>query len=469
MKIQKYTSGKLTALFVVSILLFTSCSDLLEQKPKDTGSNVLPSDAINTGSDLKELLNSAYDVLANTYNGTYQNLPTLMTDNVLRPVNQDDYVSVWLRRSTIFNGSVGEGFKQHYIAILRANTVLENLDNVTDLTDADRAKYEAEAHFIRALCHFDAVRSWAHPYGYTPGNTHPGIAIRQSTDIVNAPRATVGEVFNFVLSEIAAAKAGLPDVNDVYATRYSAIALEAEVRFQQHNYPLAFELSNQVLTQGSAVFDSQVNKYQFPQASPEAYFYIFSATREDGINVDSRNSGFRDNYYNGGDPKLYIPEELYDVYKQYGDSTARGVLVTSNDQDGNITYKTTMFDAQYFNIPVLSYTQMMLIRAESAAETNGDLTQAIADINAIRERAYGSNIGNLLGTASANDVIEAARLERRLEFPFNGQRFYDLKRMGSQGEDIIVRGAPWDCNGMILQFPAVEGTDVFPLNPTGGC
>ena len=65
--------------------------------------------------------------------------------------------------------------------------------------------------------------------------------------------------------------------------------------------------------------------------------------------------------------------------------------------------------------------------------------------------------------------IEAARLERRLEFPFNGQRFYDLKRMGSQGEEIIVRGAPWDCNGMVLQFPAVEGTDVFPLNPTGGC
>lgn len=458
---------------VIALFTLSGCNDLLEQRPPDTGSNVPPEIAIQTGSDLKELLNSAYDVLGNTYNGVYQNLPTLMSDNLVRPNNQDNYVSVWLRRTTIFNPAVGEGYKQQYIAILRANTVLENLDNVTELTTEDRNRYESEAHFIRALCHFDAVRAWAHPYGYTPGNTHPGVAIRTTSAIDNAPRSTVREVYDFILSEIASAKAGLPDVNDIYATRLSAIALEAEVRFQQHNYPLAYELSNQVLTEGNAVFDTQINKYQFPQASPESYFYIFSAIDPldtAGTTVDSRNGGFRSNYYNNGNPTLLLPQELYNAFTVYGDtSTARGNLVSIQEQDGNISYITTMFNSEYFNIPILTYTQMLLIRAEAAAEINGDLSQAISDINAIRERAYGSNVGNLLETASANMVIEAARLERRLEFPFNGQRFHDLKRMGSQGENIIVRDAPWDCNGMILQFPAVEGTDLFPLNPTGGC
>ena len=470
MTMRKYNLRPWIGIIAIALITLTSCQKLLEQRPPETGSNVSPEDAIQTAGDLKELLNSAYDVLANTYNGTYQNLPTLMTDNLERPANMDNYVSVWLRRSTIFNTSVGDGYKQQYIAILRANTVLENLDNVTDLSETDRAKYQAEAHFIRALCHFDAVRSWAQPYGYTPGNTHPGVAIRESSAIVNAPRATVGDVYSFVLSEIASAKAGLPDENDVYATRWSALALEAEVRFQQHNYPLAYQLSNEILTEGPAIFDTEVNKYQFPQASPEAYFYIFSATRDDGINVDNRNGGFKSNYDNGGDPHLFIPQELYNAFRQYGDTTtARGRLVDEKEQDGNISYFTRMFDSQYFNIPVLSYTQMMLIRAESAAESSGDLAQAINDINAIRERAYGSNVGNILATASANDIITAARLERRLEFPFNGQRFHDLKRMGSQGENVVVRGAVWDCNGMILQFPAVEGTDLFPLNPTGGC
>ena len=469
MKMKNITRVLFLVLGACSLFLVSGCNDILEQKPQDTGSNVLPSEALQTSQDLKELLNSAYDVLANTYNGTYQNLPTLMTDNLIRPINQDNFVSVWLRRSTIFNSSVGDGFKQHYIAILRANTVLENLDNVTGLSASDRARYEAEAHFIRALCHFDAVRGWAQPFGFSSGSTHPGIAIRESSEIVNAPRSSVMDVYSFVLSEIAAAKAGLPETNDVYATRWSAIALEAEVRFQQHEYELAYQLSNQLLTEAPAIFDAAVNKYQFPQASPESYFYIYSATRLDGENVDSRNAGFRDNYFNGGNPRLLLPEDLYTTFKQYGDSTARGVLYGSNDQDGNITYFTRMFDAQFFNIPVFTYTQMMLIRAESLAESGGDLSQAIEDINAIRERAYGSNVANLLDETSAAEVIQAARLERRLEFPFNAQRFHDIKRIGSQGENVIVRDAPWDCNGMVLQFPAVEATDFFPLNPTGGC
>ncbi len=177
MKTRNITRALFFALGACSLFLVSGCSDLLEQKQQDTGSNVLPSEAFQTSEDLKELLNSAYDVLANTYNGTYQNLPTLMTDNLIRPINQDNYVSVWLRRSTIFNSTVGDGFKQHYIAILRANTVLENLDNVTGLSASDRSKYEAEAHFIRALCHFEVVRCWAQPYGFTPSNSHPGIAI----------------------------------------------------------------------------------------------------------------------------------------------------------------------------------------------------------------------------------------------------------------------------------------------------
>lgn len=467
---KKQTLKKIRIAFVLSLLLVSavSCKNLLEQKPPETGSSVLPAEAIQTSEDLKELLNSAYDVLANTYNGDYQNLPTLMTDNLARPINQDNYVSVWLRNSNIFNGAVGDGFKQLSIAILRANTVLENVDNVTGLSDADRARYIAEAHFIRGLCHFDAVRAWAQPFGFTPDNSQPGIAIRQSSAIVNAPRATVADVYNFVLSEIEQAEAGLPETNGVYATKWSAIALEAEVRFQQHNYQKAYDLSDSLLTSAPEYFDTEVNKYQFPQVSPEAYFYVYSYPLTDGT-VDSRNGVFRGNYNSTGNPALRVTEQFYNINKAFGDSTARGLLYSKLDQDGNITYVTKMFDAEYFNIPLFTVTQMMLIRAESAAEIGNDLGQAIDDINAIRERAYDSNVANMLNNASANEVIQAARLERRLEFPFNGERFHDLKRMGSQGENVIVRGAPWDCNGMILQFPSVEQSDLFPLNPTGGC
>ncbi len=462
---------KITNPLFLSVLalgfLAVSCNDLLEQKPPDTGSNILPEDAIQNATHLNQVLISAYDVMANTYDGRSQIMATLLSDNLSRPVNQDNFTSVWLRSTTIFNGSVGDVFAQFNRAILRANTVIENMDRV-ELTASERQRIEAEARFIRALCHFDCMRRWAYASGYTLDDSHFGIAIRASSDIVNAPRASVGEVYEFILADIEFAKQNLLDFNDVYANKTAAFALEAEVRFQRHEYTQALALANQAINDETYMFDSLVNRYQFPQASPEAIFYIFSAIRGDGV-TDNRNGFFRNNYFANGNPPLRIRQEFYDQLNAVLPGSPRASLYQELDQDGNISYITTMFNAESFNIPVLSMTQMMLIRAESLAETGGDLTQAVNDINAIRQRAYGGVVGNLLPSASAADIIDAARAERRMEFPFSGQRYFDLVRMGSQGENIIVRDAPWDCGGMILQFPSTERTDLFPLNQSGGC
>ena len=60
----------------------------------------------------------------------------------------------------------------------------------------------AEARFIRALCHLDLVRLFAHPYGYTVDNSHPGIIIKTTTNPDPKPRNTVGEVYDFMISEL---------------------------------------------------------------------------------------------------------------------------------------------------------------------------------------------------------------------------------------------------------------------------
>lgn len=468
---QRYSILRPLAILFILVFGLVSCKDLLEQKPPSDGSNVPPEEAIRTAQDLQELLNSAYDVLGNTYNGRLQNPLNLLTDNAERPNNHDDYTSIWLRATTVFNGTLGGVFNDLYIAILRCNTVIENLDNVDGLSSEDRQRMEGEARFIRALCHFDAVRGWAQPYGYTPNNTHPGVAIRTATQIENVERPSVAAVYTQVLSDLVFAVENLPDQNDVYATRWSALALEAEVRFQQHDYQKSYDLANQVITMGPYAFDNDVyNKFHFPDPGPESIFYVFSAMRSDG-NIDSRNGAFRDNYYAGGSrPTLGPSEELYSLATSGATpGSARAAFFDKNEIDGNTYYLTTLFDAEYFNVPILTITQMKLIRAESGAEINANLPAAISDINDIRERAYGNNMNNLVGGTSVDGIKNAARLERRLEFPFNGQRLHDAKRIGSQGENITMRGAPWDCAGMLLQFPSTEQTELFPLNPRGGC
>jgi hypothetical protein len=281
----------------------------------------------------------------------------------------------------------------------------------------------------------------------------------------------VKEVYDLVLSDLAFAQENLMDVNPVYATRWAALALEAEVRFQMHEYDLAFQLANQVINEAPYDFDTEVNRYQYPAVSPEAIFYIFTGIRPSDGSIDSRNGGLRGNYYSGPEQvtTLNFSEEFYNLQKANGDLGLRPLLYQTVNQEEVSFFVTNMFEPEFFHIPILTITQMKLIRAESAAETGVGLMIAIQDINDIRGRAYGSVAFNLIASASDDDIIEAARLERRLEFPCNGQRFHDLKRIGAQGEEVIVRGVPYDCPGMILQFPSTEQTDLFPLNPGGGC
>jgi hypothetical protein len=112
---------------------------------------------------------------------------------------------------------------------------------------------------------------------------------------------------------------------------------------------------------------------------------------------------------------------------------------------------------------------MKLIRAEALAALGSDLATAIQDVNDIRERAYGGPQKNLAGSAGASAILTAVRFERRIEMLGEGNRVQQLKRRGANGESITIRNAPWNCPGMVLQFPVSELTDIFPLNETGGC
>jgi len=459
------------SILVGILLLSYSCNDLLEQEPPGS---LLPSEAIQSQQDLEQVLISAYDVLANTYNGDAQNLSNLLSDDVARPTADGRYESIWTFNSTIFNTFTNGDddspgvFGQWYIAVLRANTVLGNLDNVSIPNPQDRNRIEAEARFIRALAHFDVCRVYAHAYNYSPDNSHPGVAIRSTLDFEPIiPRSSVGEVYSFVLSDLEFAKNNLSSGSSIFATRGAAIALEAVVRFQMQEYDQAYELADEVINSGVYMFDeNEVNHFVFPATSPEYIYYIVS--QEVQGNIDNRNTGFRGNWNSQGNtPNLRVTQEFYDLITQFGGPRAE--LYEERDQDGSLFYVTSMFNDVSFNIPVLSITQMMLIRAESSAMLNSNLTQAIEDINRIRVRAYGFSGNNLLPDASAQEVLEAAREEFRLELPFSGLRIHDLKRRGAQGEDITIRGANWDCDGILIQFPATERTDQFPINPGGGC
>ena len=76
------------------------------------------------------------------------------------------------------------------------------------------------------------------------------------------------------------------------------------------------------------------------------------------------------------------------------------------------------------NMTIIRYADILLMRAEALIEKDENLDEAVKLINEIRDR------GGMPGIemASQNVLREKLRHERRVEFAFEGLRYYDIVR-----------------------------------------
>lgn len=448
---------------VAAVALFaTSCEKALEFPLEN---EITAEEAIQDAADLQQLLTSCYDVCGNTFNGHSQNFHELIGPNLDNP-NNDDYTEAWNHSTLFFNGTIGDFYKQPYIAIYRCNSILENFDLVSDLSSEERNRMEAEARFIRAMCHFDVLRLFAQPYGYTSDNSHNGIVLSTSTSNELLPRNTVAECYAHINADLEFAMNNLPESNGNYATVWAAKAFAAKVRMQMMDYSTAYDLANDVINNSGIQLDpaSQLVSRFSPTISAEGIFNIISTS-----NADNRASKFSDNYRsdNNDNPAMRCSEELYNqLLSNPTDKRANWVRVINPGTESQI-YTIAKFDNDYANVPYIHLTDLMLLRAECSAREGIDLAQAISDVNAIKERAYGNTASNVPPGSSAEAIIEAVQYERRLEMCFEGDWIQHLRRRGMEGENIQIRGDDIECDGMMLQFPVSERSDVFEMNPTG--
>jgi starch-binding outer membrane protein, SusD/RagB family len=455
-----------TTIYLLLVLILTgtlSCKKALEFKPENV---LLENEAIQTKEDLLMILNGAYEVTANGMNGQSQNLHELLSDNLEKPIQHDDYTEVYNRNTNFFNGTINGYYKEPYFAINRTNVVMEKVDEVAGVTVDDRQFMVSQAFFLRAFSHFDVVRLFAQPYGYTPDNSHLGVALVLETTQDPLPRSTVQEVYDAIIADLKEAENTLPESNGNYADKYAAKALLAKVYFQMHDYQNAAEYASEVINSGRYPLGG-LDRFLTDSISSEAIFLTISTNNSS----DNRSGGFTGNYRKDNNPKLVASNTFIQTYFPSGidnspDLRAKWFSVINEGQT-NQAFTIDKFDKDYFNIPQLHLTEMKLLRAEALAMLEQDLPTAINDVNDIIKRA---GLTNTLPIGSAaQEIIARARYERRIEMIGEGNRVDDLKRIGSGGENITIRNAPWDCDGMVLQFPIAENTNVWVMNPEGGC
>jgi hypothetical protein len=187
-------------------------------------------------------------------------------------------------------------------------------------------------------------------------------------------------------------------------------------------------------------------------------------------NSDNRASSMISNYRsdNNPNPALKPTRAFFEIARNTDDARSTFYEV-KNEGKSNEFILCHKFDKDYFNVPLLYITDMHLIRAESITEISGNKAASIADLQKIRTRAYGTSRPPIQADIDLKSLKDSIRLERRLEMAFEGDWTLQLQRMGSKGENIQIRNAPWNCNGMTLQFPISERTEGFVFNLEGGC
>lgn len=458
---------RITQIAMIGALLIggTACNDFLDVKPEGV---LLEGEAIQNQEDMERVLNSIYDVTANVYNGRMQAFGTCLGDNIKRPRSSTFLQEVYGRNTNIFNSDVSAVYLDAYRAVYRANWLLENIDLV-DVESVRRQEILDEARFIRALMHFEIVRYFAQPFGYTSDNSHPGIVIKTRTERELIPRNTVDEVYNFIIDELKEVSQRLPESNGIYASRYAALGALAEVHFQMNSFSKAAAYADTVIESNLYTMITGFDRFE-TGTNTEIVFGGHSFPSVNDNRGGSLSNFFRWDNQPNPNPELTMSKEFYDLVAATADDMRDSVWMSLlNEGNPNEIVVQSKFNYDFIDVPIIHLTKLKLIRAEALASVNSDLATAIQDVNDIRERAYGGTTQNLMAGATASEILTAVRYERRVELMCEGDRGHEMKRLGVLGEIQTIRGADWNCPGQVLQFPSVERSSVFVLNEEGGC
>jgi len=452
-------------------LPLVSCKKWLDQPP--TGN--LREDLFNTAGDAQETLNSCYDALANLYDGRIQNISELLSDNLNQPNTNNDLRSVFARQTTFFNGTTNKVYQDLFTVVWRCNTLLDNIDIIPNFEPGEKERLIAEARFLRGFCHWAAVKLWAQPYGWTPGNTHAGVPIRNRAAADPLLRSSVQEVYDFVQEDLEFAYNNLPETNGVYASKLAAAGVLATFHFLKQDWSKAVQYSTDVINSGYYQFDgSSLERYPAvvldTNTTSEFVFGTVSTiyTLSGSLVLDRRCGSFVGNYQiNNGIAELMVSQSFLNyINENPADRRTEAWLAQEN---GRVFLK-KFYTNQTYSVPIVHLTELYLTRAEAIAEGGGDLSQARSDINMILNRAFEPGTNEIPSGATAEEIIAEARRQYRIEMVGEGKYTEQLRRYGVMGENIIIRNSPYDCPGMAIQFPNAESTVIgFELNPEGGC
>jgi starch-binding outer membrane protein, SusD/RagB family len=405
-------------LYIACILYFASACDVLDVNPT---ASIPAASAFKNKAGIEKGILGSYDALQplSYYGRAYLIFSDLAADNLVHPPDATSADVAQVDNNAILpeNGFVSDMWASIYNAINVANNVIVKVPEMTDMTDAEKNAALGELYFLRALDHFNLVNY----FGAIPLKTKPTVGVSD----LDAGRTPVSEVYQQIIADLTFAEANLNTSSSlkIRATRFAATALLARIALYEGNYDLAWQKADDVINNGGYVILDNYADIFASDASQESIFEV------DYTEVD-RNRVAEYNFPKSlnGRREVAPAQGLIDSYEA-GDAR-KDVSIA---YDGNNAYANKYNDLSKGadNLIVLRLAEMYLIRAEAEAHKASPDLQAIRDdINVIRTRAQ----LNPTAVNNVTDLLSLIEVERRSEFAFEGQRWFDLVRTGRATE-----------------------------------
>lgn len=473
---------------VLVALSVSSCKKTLETPPQD---RIDASLALTTSAGVRASLANIYSTLKGEtfYGNRLIGLADALSDNGQATNKGARYVAEARNQS----GAHFNQWSNAYIAINRINIVLEALGGIGDASDAQKALWEGELKFLRALYHFDLVRTYAYIPGAVVASVDKGgvpLMLKATTTAdgalnIVAPRATRQAVYAAIYTDLEDAILKAPALATTanartYGTKAAAQALLSRVALYNKDFAKVVSVSSDLITlRGSTLLNATNYVAGFSsKENPESLFEVAYGIESEGLGVNlalqtlfttiktRQASPKNDQIETAAEPKFPASENAgwgdlvptNDLLNALGLTaplngtlTATGAnlgvtLITSRSGDvrnrlfevgsgrrGLVFVEATKFFGRngfinVDNVPVLRISEAYLNRAEAYAEAGPqqNIALALADVNTIRVARGLTPAVGLTGQALIDEIM----LQRRLEFAFEGHRFFDLKRRG---------------------------------------
>mgnify|MGYP002380465003 CR=1 FL=1 len=425
---------KLSYILFLSTALFCSCEKFLDTPP----ASQLGAAAFWKTSGNAELgVAAIYDACQTAFRQEFWRWGELRADNFGKNERPETNIQQVLDDG-LTPSTASADWGNIYKAIATANVAIARIPTIPSFSGQNNLL--AEAHALRALLYFYAVRVW----GNVPKVTEP---VEDLGGDLNVSRSPVEEIYNeIIIPDIEKAEGWMTTQRSLkYISLGSILALKAHVFMwpgSHRNYNTAIDAITRLESFGYRLETTQsgwIDIFRGAQTSNEIVFGLSWNYTEDGANGISQ--------FVNNSPKLVPREELETKWQSIIPGDFRTLITAAFDIEvvnvqafpplRVLTKYSGKFDDRNVqqvwgtttdrSIPFFRLSELVLLKAE--AENGRDHPEdALKLVNRIRAaRQLPAVDENITDKATVRDMILD---ERQFELMGEGQRYWDLVRNG---------------------------------------